>query len=146
MQAAVFPALVGLSSLGALGTAVSVREWLTDEPEACFGSLAGFRFNDHLVWIWVVGLILLLAPLGAVAERVGGNAVLFMGLLYVVRGIAVAVALTGGVSLMTGVLGGLVAVILYPVAVLVLALALALGLGDTWLDVRNRFGSRSADD
>lgn len=137
LQVALFPALLCLSSLGALGVAISVRSRLAGET-AIVGPLRSFRFNDHLVWLWLVGLALLLAPLGELAGRVGGNAALFMGLLYVLRGLAVFLSLVGGVSVMAGVLGGLVALLLYPVLALVLTAALLVGLGDTWLNVRER--------
>ncbi len=146
LQAAVFPALVGVSSLGALGLAVSVRNWLTGGQYPTIGSLKGFRFNDHLIWIWLIGLILLLAPAGEIASRVGGNAVFFMGALYVLRGLAVVLTLAEGMSLLAGVFGGLVALLVFPLFAVLLAGTLALGVGDTWLNVRERVRARRAGD
>jgi hypothetical protein len=97
LQVALFPAFLGVSSLGALGLAVSVRDWLAGGAGRAFGRLRSFSFNDHLVWIWLLGLALIVAPIGGIADRVGGNAVLFMGLLYVLRGVAVLLSLVGGV-------------------------------------------------
>lgn len=141
LQVAVFPALIGVSSLAALGVVGTVHGWLGG-GRTRFGELRNFRFNDHLVWVWLIGLALILAPIGGVADRVGGNAVLFMGALYVVRGAAVVLSLVGGISLTVGILGGLVAVLIYPILALLTGAMLIVGLGDTWLNVRARFRAR----
>jgi hypothetical protein len=137
-QVLLFPALLGVSSIGALGVAVAIRAWLRGDSGTSFGKMRSFRFNDHLVWVWLVGLILVLAPVGRIAERIGGNAVFFMGALYVLRGMAVLISLVGGISVTAGVLGGLAAVLLYPILALMLSVMLIVGLGDTWLNVRSR--------
>lgn len=141
LQVAVFPALLGVSSLGALGVVGTLHGWLGDSHTR-FGELRSFRFNDHLVWVWLIGLVLILAPIGGGADRIGGNAVLFMGALYVVRGAAVVLSLMGGISVMAGILGGLVALVLYPVLVVMAGAMLIVGLGDTWLNVRARMRAR----
>ncbi len=142
LQVALFPAFLGLASLGALGLAVAVRDRMHGELGRGFGRLSGFSFNDHLVWVWLLGLALIVAPVGGIADRVGGNAVLFMGLLYVLRGFAVMLSLVGGISVLTGVVGGLVALLLYPLLAFATAVALIVGLGDTWLNIRARVRSR----
>ena len=133
-----FPALLALQSVAALALAWwSVGrlrggkiEWKPLRP------LRDFRFNDQLVWLLVIGLLLLLFPLGGAVARLGANALVFMGGLYALRGIAVFVFLAGKApSLLSLVFAGIAAVILYP---LVLTAALLVGLGDTWLDVRGR--------
>jgi hypothetical protein len=144
LQVALFPAFLGVASLGALGLAVTVRDGLSGKASRGFGRLRSFRFNDHLVWVWLVGLTLIVAPVGGVAARVGGNAVLFMGLLYVLRGFAVVLSLMGGISVLAGVIGGLVAVLLYPLLAFAAAVALILGLGDTWINIRARVRSRGS--
>ncbi len=138
LQVKLFPALICVSSLGGLGVAVSIRSRLAGEA-GIVGPLRAFRFNDHLVWLWLVGLALLVAPVGEFAERVGSNTALFMGLLYALRGLAVFLSLVGGVSVIAGVVTGLVAVLLSPVLVLILVASVLVGLGDTWLNVRERF-------
>jgi hypothetical protein len=131
LQVALFPAFLGISSLSAVGLAVTVRDRMAGEAGRGFGRLRGFSFNDHLVWVWLGGLGLIVAPVGGIADRVGGNAVLFMGLLYVLRGFAVMLSMVGGISVLAGVIGGLVALIV--------------GLGDTWLNIRARVRSRDTD-
>jgi hypothetical protein len=143
LQVSLFPALLGVSSLGALGLAVTVRGWLAGGSQAAFGQLRRFRFNDHLVWVWLIGLALVLAPIGNIADRVGSNALLFMGALYVVRGMAVLLSLLGGISLLVGILGGLVALLVYPILALLLVATLVVGLSDTWLNVRARIQARN---
>ncbi len=92
------------------------------------------------------GLALLLMPLGDIAQRVGGNAVFFMGALYVLRGLAVLLSLIGGVSWAFGVTAVIVAVLIAPLLVLFLGVALMVGLGDTWLDVRRRLSEAGGPD
>ena len=58
-----------------------------------------------------------------------------MGGLYVLRGLAVVLALTGGVSF-SGILLFVLGLAL--VAPLILIGALIIGLGDTWVDLRAR--------
>lgn len=143
LQVAIFPALLGMSSVGALGVAAAARNWLAGDPNGAFGRLRNFRFNDHLVWLWLIGLALLLAPAGDIAERVGGNAAVFMGGLYVVRGLAVLLALAGGVPWALGLIGAIIAVLIAPLLILFLVVALFVGVGDTWLDVRRRVRERA---
>ncbi len=145
LQVAVFPAMLGVSSLAALGAAVSLRSWIAGEAGRAFGSLRNFRFNDHLIWLWLLGLVLLLAPLGEIASRIGGNAVLFMGALYVVRGLAVVLSLVGGISMVAGVVGGVVAVLISPILALAMSAMLVIGLGDTWLNLRERARAREEE-
>ncbi len=142
LQVAVFPALLGVSSLGALGMAVAIRGWLAGEVDQTFGRLRSFRFSDHLVWVLLLGLVLVLAPVGALADRVGSNVVFFMSVLYVLRGLAVLLSLIGGVSVVAGVLGGLAMLIVYPILAVVLLVMLAVGLSDTWLNLRARIQAR----
>jgi hypothetical protein len=145
VQVAVFPALLGVSSIGALGVAVSIRDWLAGDASRQYGRLRSFSFNDHLVWIWLAGLILILAPMGEIAGRIGSNAVFFMGALYVVRGMAVALTVVGSISVLAGVIGAVVAILIYPVLALLLAVMLIVGLSDTWLNVRERIRARRED-
>jgi hypothetical protein len=138
IQVALFPALLGFGSIGALGIAVSVRRWIMGGIGRTFEQLRSFRFNDHLIWLWLLGLALMLAPVGELADRVGGNAVLFMGALYVVRGFAVTLTLIGEISVLAGVIAGIVAVVISPILMLLLGLMLIIGLSDTWLNMRSR--------
>ena len=98
-------------------------------------SLTEFRFPDVLVWVLIAGVALLVVPLADGAARVGSNLVFFMGALYAVRGAAVIMFLSGGLSFFGYVLLALGLVLVPP---LVLTGALVIGIGDTWLDVRTR--------
>lgn len=140
VQKAIFPALVGLASLSALGLGWWLYVRITQGRGDGLGALRDFRFHDHLVWVFIVGLGVLLGASGSL-ERVGTNAVVFMGALYALRGMAVVLFITGGVSFLGAAF--LVAGFLL-VAPLLLAGALVVGLGDTWFDLRGRFGTASA--
>ena len=134
-QGRAFPALLGLSSLAALGVAWWGYVRLALGNDMGVGPLRDFRFNDHLVWLFVVGLVVLGVGSGEGAERAGTNILVFMGGLYALRGAAVVVFLSGGLSLMGFVLLLFGVLILPP---LLFFGALVIGLGDTWLDLRSR--------
>ena len=140
-QTTVFPALLGVSSMAALGVAWWLYVRLSSGSDQGVRPLREFRFNDHLVWVFIAGLLLLLTQWEEVSSRVGANAVVFMGALYAVRGAAVILFLSGGLSLVGYVLLAFGLVFLPP---LVLTGAMVIGIGDTWLDVRRRSGSAAA--
>ncbi|MDP2957998.1 MAG: DUF2232 domain-containing protein [Longimicrobiales bacterium] len=140
-QSAVFPALLGVSSMAALGVAWWVYVRLSSGSDQGVGPLREFRFNDHLVWVFIAGLVLLVAQWQVVLSRVGANTVVFMGALYAVRGAAVILFLSGGLSLFGYVMLAFGLVFLPP---LVLTGAMVIGIGDTWLDVRRRAGPTAA--
>jgi len=140
-QTSVFPALLGISSMAALGVAWWVYVRLTSGNDQGVGPLRDFRFNDHLVWVFIAGLLLLVTQWQDVLARVGANAVVFMGALYAVRGAAVILFLSGGLSLFGYVMLAFGLVFLPP---LVLTGAMVIGIGDTWLDVRRRTGPAAA--
>lgn len=137
--ALVFPAVLGLASIAAL----TVGRWL-------YGALGGgpghgpgpwreVRFSDHLVWVMIAGIGLVLVS-GVSAEtvpigmrRLGINVVTFMTALYVLRGWGVLLWLWSGTIWMV-----MMTVILVLFAPFAVGLAAAVGLGDTWLDIRTK--------
>ena len=136
VQVVLYPAFLALASIAALevGWFAVCRFWGT---RAALGPLRDFRFSDQLVWILIGGLALLILPIGGVAGRVGENAMLFMGGLYLIRGFAVMAWLAAATISSTWVaaLWTVCALLLYP---MVAGAALAIGLSDTWLDLRAR--------
>jgi hypothetical protein len=139
-QGTIFPALLGLASLAALGAAWWLNLRLRRVREEGIGPLGGFRFNDQLVWVLILGLGFLVGASG-VPDDVGVNAVVFMGALYALRGAGVVLFLTGGPTFFGAVLLLLGVVFVAP---LVLAAAFVIGLGDTWLDLRTRSGAETS--
>ena len=129
---AVYPALLALASISALGIVGYILGRIRGDVRP-LPPLREFRFGDHLVWALVLGLALLVLPVGAWAERAGGNMVTIMGGLYVLRGLAVLVWVGASVPRSGWTIGVwvLVALILYPATV---GAALVLGISDTWLD------------
>lgn len=142
IQSVLFPALVGLSSLASLGVAWWLHVRVSALALPGLRSLREFRFPDALIWLFIVGLgLLVLAEWGAGWGRVGTNLVAFMGALYVLRGAGVLLFLSGGM----GVAGGFLVAIGLLLAGPLLALgAMLVGVGDSWLDLRAR-SRRSAD-
>ncbi len=130
-----FPAMLGLASIAALGVAWWTYLRLDRGDDRGIGTLSEFRFNDHLVWVFIGGLVLLVVTWGGALGRVGSNAVVFMGALYALRGAAVVLFLSGGLSFLGFVLLAFGLIFVAPV---LLVGAMIIGLGDTWLDIRAR--------
>lgn len=135
VQRVLFPALLALASVAALGVAWWAYVRLARRGDRALAPLREFRFSDQLVWVLVLGVILLLAPLGEPWRRAGSNAVVFMSALYALRGAAVILFLSGGLSLLGT---ALLMIGMVFVAPLLVGAALVVGLGDTWLDLRRR--------
>jgi hypothetical protein len=134
VQGLIYPALLAVSSLAALGVAWWVWGRVAGR-ETGLRPLREFRFADGLVWVLIGGLLLMLLPLSPIADRAGSNLLAFMGLLYALRGLAVMVVVGSGISWVGVVLAVLLLVLLYP---LVMAATFIVGLSDTWLDIRTR--------
>lgn len=134
VQGLIFPALLGLASLAGLGLAWWLYVRVSRVQDEGIGPLKDFRFNDQLVWVLILGLLVLVGSTGLM-ERVGTNAVVFMGALYALRGAAVVLFLAGGVSLLGGIFLALGLLLVAPV---LMTGAFVIGLGDTWLDLRAR--------
>ena len=129
-----FPALLALESLAALALAWAVYHRLgrvrLGPPLA---PLKEFRFSDQLVWGLVAGTLLVVtgvAPLGTL----GGNLLLFFGVLYALRGLGVVLWFLAPGRLVMALLIGFAVLFWLVLGVL----ALGVGVGDTWLDWRRR--------
>ena len=140
-QATVYPALVCLGSMAALGVAWWARTRLVGGGDQAIGPLRSFRFNDHLVWLLVAGMLLLVVQWGDALGRLGSNAVVFMGALYALRGAAVFLFVSGGLSLF-GYFAFVVGLVL--AAPVLIGVAMLIGIGDTWLDIRSRASEGTA--
>ena len=130
-----FPALLGLSSLSGLAVAWWAYVRLSAGSGRGLGPLREFRFNDHLVWLLLTGLGLIVFGAGEGWTRAGSNAVVFMGGLYAMRGAAVLLFLNGGVTGFGFIFLAVGMLFLAPVLVMS---ALVVGVGDTWLDLRSK--------
>ncbi len=139
IQGQIFPAMLALSSVAALGVAWWLYVRLVMESDAGLGPLRDFRFNDQLVWLLVVGIVLVEFRWGGPLGRAGLNTVCFMGALYALRGAAVVVDIVRGLSVFGWVMLTLATLFLPP---FVLVGAFMIGLGDTWFDVRSRVHGR----
>jgi hypothetical protein len=135
LQGRLFPALLALASLAGLGVAWWAFGRVAQGVAYPLARWREFRFRDELVWLLIAGLALLLLPLDQLATRAGENVLLFMAVLYALRGAAVLLVI-GGVSGPVGVvIGALLVLFLTP---FVMATAFLVGLSDTWLDIRAR--------
>jgi len=140
LQAELYPALLGLASVAALGVAWWAYGRLARGEIHPLGRLREFRFRDELVWLLIAGVILLVLPfdgqpLDGLATRAGQNLLTFMGVLYALRGLAVVLMVAGVPGPFGLIVGGLAILLMYP---FVMATAFLVGLSDTWLDIRAR--------
>ncbi|HJR42339.1 MAG TPA: DUF2232 domain-containing protein [Gemmatimonadaceae bacterium] len=132
----IVPAMLALQAVAAAALAWALYHRLSrTRVGAPLGRLRDFRFNDQLIWGLVVGITILVLPTLASLRAFGGNLVIFFGVLYVLRGLAVMTFLTslGGTSLR--VLAVVLGVLFLPITP---ALAFGLGVGDTWFDLRGK--------
>jgi hypothetical protein len=140
-QTAVFPAMIGLQSMAALGVTWWLYNRVVRGSDHGVGPLGPFRFNDHLVWFMIVGLLLLATSAGSALTRVGANLTVFMGALYALRGVGVVLFVSGGLSLFSYSMFALGFLFAAPVVV---GFAVLIGMADTWLDLRARAGELAA--
>lgn len=132
---ALFPALLALETLAALGLAWALYHRVgRARIGAPLARLREFRFNDQFIWGLVGGLALLVAPGLGPSRALGANLLLFFGALYGLRGAGVALFFLAPGRLMTVVMVG-VSVLFAGAAGVIFV---GLGLGDTWLDWRRR--------
>ncbi len=134
-QILIFPALTALASMSALLLSWWLFIFFSGRSEEAFGSVKNFRFNDHLIWMLVVGLFLLFTRWSEPLQRLGSNAVVFIGALCAVRGAAVIVFITGGFSVLGYAMTLFGLVIVPPI---VLGGAVLIGIADIYLDFRKR--------
>jgi hypothetical protein len=155
--AQLFPARLVVSGILGLVVAAAWHQRITHRP---FGRaverLSTFRFTDHLIWLVILGVAVLVVPqVGGfqdLADRspawemllftvsywtlVATNLLVVCGALYVARGAAVVGRmLRPGPAIALAVIATL---FLLPFALAGLA---ALGLADTWIDFRQRIGT-----
>jgi predicted membrane protein DUF2232 len=134
--AMLYPALLALASLAGVTLAWAWHRRIARRPLGpALARFSAFEFSDQLVWGWVVGLALCLAPLPDIWRSVGANLLMVWAVLYAVRGLAVFSAGTRRVPGLVLATLSLVAMFLLPFVVGGLTL---LGLADTWLDFRRR--------
>lgn len=140
-----FPALIALHLMAACALAAALHRRLAGRtvgrpPEP----FVRFRFSEHLGWLMVAPLVVVLLPRLAAAKLAAWNVLAVMVALYVTRGLAVAVfglQLLGG-GLLLAILAGLAVVFMMPV---VLGTALVLGVLDAGLDLRRRWTAPSSN-
>ncbi|HET7042920.1 MAG TPA: DUF2232 domain-containing protein, partial [Gemmatimonadales bacterium] len=137
--AVIFPAAAMLMGLAGLLIAWRWYHWLSDHPAGTApGPVAEFTFNDHFVWLLVLGLAATVAQVSGVLPADAAwpaNLLVLFGGLYVARGYAVARTMLGRWSRGPGIpVPLLLAALVFVLFLLPFALATLLGLGlaDTW--------------
>jgi uncharacterized protein YybS (DUF2232 family) len=133
------PGLLAIAGIAGLRLAWTWYHRLASRPwGAATAPFPAFRFNDQLVWGWVVALALSLLPVAAPWPLVGANLLLVWSVLYATRGLAVLLGLAGRIPRPVAGVLVLIAMFLLP---FVLGGLTLLGLADTWLDFRRRLST-----
>jgi Predicted membrane protein (DUF2232) len=137
--ALLYPGLLALASMAGVALAWVWHRRIARRPLGpAPAGFSSFEFSDQLVWGWVLGLALCLAPLPEVWSSIGANLLMVWAVLYAARGLAVFAAGTRRVPAPVIATLSLVAMLLLPFVVGGLTL---LGLADTWLDFRRRLAA-----
>lgn len=136
-QVSVFPALVAIESMVALAVTWWLYMRLVHGEDRGLGPIGRFGFNDHLAWVMVAAMLMVVLRTGDAVTRVGANLAVFMSALYAARGFGVIAFVSGGMSLFGYVMFALGLLFAAPV---VIALSVLLGVADSWLDLRDRAG------
>ncbi len=137
-----YPATLALASMAALGAAVYMLGRIRGE-DAPIPPLRHLRFSDHLAWLLVIGLVLVVLPAGSAAARLGGNMAVVMSGLYILRGLAVLAWLVSSL-VSSGWPAVVLAILGLFLAPLTMAATLVIGLCDTWLNLRARLSMNAA--
>lgn len=134
------PALAALQLLAGFGIAGATYRRITSAPVGTLpGRLRDFRFTEHLGWVAVVPLALLVVPKLAAAKLVAANVLAVAAAMYAVRGIAVAsygLAMVGAGGFFLW--AALVAILLLMLP-FVVGGAILLGVLDAGLNLRRRW-------
>jgi hypothetical protein len=132
----VLPAVLVVAILPALAVAWSWYRRLAQEPlGAPAERFVDFRFSDQLIWGVVLGLVAMVAPIPPPFDAVVANLALVIGVLYLVRGVAIILGRLQSLPGFLLVLMAMAALVFLPV---LLGVAFALGVADTWVDFRRR--------
>ena len=134
-----FPATVAVQMLAGLALATALCRRLAPAAGVTWGKFRDFRFSEHLGWIAVVALAIVLLTKAATLKLMAANVLVVAGLLYALRGAAVAwfgLTLTGGPGLLTRGLIAFSVVFMLPV---ILIGTIFIGVVDAGLDLRRRW-------
>ena len=131
-----YPGLLALAAIAGLRLAWAWYHRIADHPVgAPPAPFTAFGFSDQLIWGWVIGLAMALAPQPESIRLIGANILIVWSALYATRGMAVFV--TGARRTPRSVLTALALVTLVLLPFVLCGLTLV-GLADTWLDFRRR--------
>lgn len=137
-----YAATLALQLLAGLGLAAAIYYRARPQPWGTPpGRFRDFRFSEHLGWIGVVSLVVVLIPRLAAAKGAALNLLVVTGVLYGLRGIAVTafgLALMGGAGCGTAALFALLTLFVLPA---VAAGAIVLGVVDAQMDLRKRWAT-----
>ncbi len=139
------PAILAVQLMAGMAVATAIYHRVAQQPRGTpLGSFREFRFNENLGWAAIVPLLVILSPVPAAARLAAANVLVVMGVLYAIRGIAVAasgLSRAGRNRSLSVALSVAIALMILPIA---LAGAILLGVVDSRMDLRRRWVSPQA--
>lgn len=139
------PAVLVLGALASLAVAWEWHERLARQPLGTpLAAFREFRIADGWVWGLVASGLVWVLPVLAAAKVAALNVAIVLGVLYLLRGAAIVVALASAIGVSNAALGigaAVAGVLAFPLLVVLPGLW-ALGVSDTWLEFRRRLASR----
>jgi hypothetical protein len=139
LMADYFPATVAVQMFAGFALAAVLLRRIAPETGADIGRFRDFRFSEHLGWIAVVSLALVLMLRASALKLLAANMLVVAGALYALRGSAVVIfglVVTGGPGLFTTGIMAFLFVFMLPV---VITGAILLGVVDAGVDLRQRW-------
>ncbi len=139
LMADFFPATVAVQMLAGLALATALYRRFAPAAGVTPGKFRDFRFSEHLGWIAVIALAIVLLTRAATVKLMAANVLVVASLLYALRGAAVAwfgLTLAGGPGLLTTGLVAFSVVFMLPV---ILIGTIFIGVVDAGLDLRRRW-------
>jgi uncharacterized protein YybS (DUF2232 family) len=136
-----FPATVAIQTFVGLVLATALFRLFTPAATVAVGRFRDFRFSEHLGWVAVIALGIVLVAQAATAKLLAANVLVVAGLLYTLRGAAVTwygITLAGGPGFLTTGLIAFSVVFMLPV---VLIGTILVGVVDAGLDLRRRWAA-----
>jgi hypothetical protein len=132
------PAIVVLESLAGLALAWQWYHRIAARPRGTpLAPFRQFRFSDYWVWGIVGALVVWVTPGLAGLKIAALNLLLVLGVLYVIRGLAIVLTFTAAWSVApVAVIAGAVVVAAFALPLLVVVATL--GISDTWIEFRRR--------
>ncbi len=145
LSAQLYPAIVAITVGVAMYIAAALYRRVARHPRGSpLGRLADFRFSEHLGWMAVAALTIVVIPPLVGLRTAATNVLVVSGIVYALRGIAVAAFTVEIVGTGGWILSFAITLVIFLLLPVVLGGAVVLGVVDSGMDLRRRIAQRAA--